>query len=161
MEIKLDKNFFDDIRSQTILSMKRFCISVIVISLSLSFMVSCKVQSPSLAPFVSVYKRDWSGEVLPVYIILRNYSQMFEEYAPAIQESVFGQWNVDKDTLFLSPEYVLSDKVHVITDQDIPTVTTIPHKYLMKNDCLIDLTDYSRIIPGFQDTNPDVFKRVR
>ena len=145
-------------------SMKK---GIILVALGLSFLVSCKVQSPTLAPFVSVYKRDWSGEVLPVYIILRHHPvDVFEYYIPAMGESVLGQWHTNGDTLFVQYDYDFycskeKTKVQEITDQDTLTTAALPRKLLMKKDRLIDATDYSQVIPGYHDSNPDVFERVK
>ena len=141
--------------------------SSIVIILSIVFLVSCKMQSPTLAPFVSVYKRDWSGEVLPVYIILRQHpDEVFEFFTPAIGESIIGQWHADGDTLLFQPEYEYycrDEKVIMreITDQDSLSIMALPRKLLKTKNCLIDATDYGQFFSGSSDSEPDVFDLVR
>ena len=136
---------------------------VIVFVMSFLSFMSCKVQSPTSTPFLYVYKRDWSGEVLPVYIILRTHPKVYEMNTPCMDESIFGQWQINKDTLYLYPEYDCYSlnyltKMHVIKDT---SVTTIPLKYVIKRDVLIDATDYGKYLPDIVLDTPDVFKRIR
>ncbi len=124
----------------------------------------------TLSPFVAVYKSDWSGHVYPDYIILKTQPQVFERYLPGIYEIIVGQWSVKNDTLFLFPKYdsfirnsELNSELEfsVITPKD-STLLTIPQQYLIKNDCLIDITDYSIILPELLDIQncKTVYKRV-
>lgn len=130
-------------------------------------LVSCKVQKATLAPFVAIYKSDWVGNIHPGYILLRTQPKIFELYSPSTYESVFGQWNINNDTLFLFPNYEYYNrdfklKLTEITQQDT-TVSTIPQQYLINNDCLIDITDYSIILSeqfNNQSYKP-VYKRVK
>jgi len=130
--------------------------------------LSCKTQKTTLSPFVTVYKSDWVGMVRPSYIILRKQPEVFEIYAPGIYESIFGEWNISNDTLFLFPKYEYFSRdfkmrLSEITDQDT-SIVTIPQQYLIKKDRLIDITDYSIIaLPEPLNFNPDfkeVYKRV-
>lgn len=112
---------------------------------------SCKVQKTTLSPFVAVYKRERVGNVLPVYMILKTQPKIFEMYASGIYASTIGEWNIANDTLFLLPKYeyyASENKMYMleITPAD-SSVTAIPQQYLIKNDCLIDITDYSIILP--------------
>ncbi|MBR5956400.1 MAG: hypothetical protein IK022_07660 [Bacteroidales bacterium] len=135
----------------------------IVFVMSFLLFMSCKVQSPTLAPFLYVYKRDWSGEVLPVYIILRTQPKVYEMNAPSMYESVFGQWQINKDTLYLYPEYDYYS-LNYLTKMDVikdSSVITIPLKYVIKRDLLIDATDYGKYFPDIVFDTPDVFKRIR
>lgn len=130
-------------------------------------MFSCKVQKTTLSPFVAVYKSDWVGNIHPAYILLRTQPNIFEIYSPSIYESIFGQWNIKNDTLFLFPkfEYLNRDsklKLSEVTRQDT-SIVTIPQQYLIKNDCLIDITDYNIILPEpFKNqSHKGVYRRVK
>ncbi len=138
----------------------------IVIFCCCFLLFSCRVHKTTLSPFVAVYKSDWVGNVYPAYILLRTQPKIFEVYAPGIYESTFGEWNINNDTLFLFPKYEyfarkLGLKLHEITQEDT-TVATIPQQYLMKNDSLIDITDYSIVLPElfYNPNNKEIYKRV-
>jgi len=112
---------------------------------------SCTTQNTTLSPFVTIYKRDWVGNILPEYIILRRQPNVFEIYAPIIYGSTVGEWTINNDTLFLFPKYEYFSrnselKFLKISIQDT-SITTVPHQYLIQNDCLIDITDYSIVLP--------------
>jgi hypothetical protein len=139
----------------------------IVIIFCCVLLFSCKVQKTTLSPFVAVYKENGDGHnIYPSYILLRTRPNVFETYSPMAYTCTFGQWNINNDTLFLFPKYEyfsrdLKLKMSEITQQDT-SVATIPQQYLIKNDCLIDITDYSIILPElFSNQNyKAVYKRV-
>ena len=138
----------------------------IVIIFCCILLLSCSTQKITLSPFVSVYKSDWVGNILPEYIILRTQPEVFEIYAPNVYASTVGQWSIKNDTLFLFPQYEYfsrNSKLNFseITAQDT-SVAAIPQQYLIKNNCLIDITDYSIVLPELF-SNQDykaVYKRV-
>ena len=85
----------------------------------------------------------------PSIIVLRAQPQLFELYEPAIQESIFGQWCINKDTLLLAPLFDLlsrESELKIVSQLDT-SLLTVPHKYLIDRDCLIDITDYRGILP--------------
>lgn len=108
---------------------------------------SCSVKKTTLSPFVSVYKRDWVGEMLPEYIIIKTLPKTFEIYGPGISMSVLGEWNNKNDTLFLFPKYEYYDSAYHNVGQENLSIATIAQKYLIKKDCLIDVTDYDAAMP--------------
>ncbi len=116
-------------------------------------LISCKTQRMRLSPFVVVYKSSQHGEMSPHYILLRTQPKMFEIYATNTYESIFGRWNINSDTLFLLPEYEIQAENYElksikISQQD-STVASIKRIYLIKNDKLIDLTNYDLILPDW------------
>jgi hypothetical protein len=138
----------------------------IVIIFCCVLFLSCKTQKISLSPFVAVYKSDWVGNVYPEYILLKTQPKVFEKYAPGIYESIFGEWNINNDTLFLFPKYEYFSrnselKFSGITPKD-SSVATIPQQYLIKNDCLIDITDYRVVLQELfsNQNNKTVYKRI-
>lgn len=127
---------------------------------------SCKSQQITLSPFVAVYKNDWVGNVYPEYISLKTQPKVFEKYSPGVYASIVGQWNINNDTLFLFPKYEYFSrnselKFSEITPED-SSVATIPQQYLIKNDCLIDITDYSVVLQELfsKQNNKTVYKRI-
>lgn len=130
------------------------------------FIFSCKSQQITLSPFVAVFKGDWAGNVYPTYIILKTQPKVYEIYAPGIYESIVGEWNINNDTLFLFPKYEYFSRNSVLKFSGIApkdsSVATIPQQYLIKNDCLIDITDYSVVLQELfsNQNNKTVYKRI-
>lgn len=127
---------------------------------------SCATQKITLSPFIAAYKSDWVGNVYPEYILLRTQPKVFEKYSPGIYASIVGQWNINNDTLFLFPKYEYFSrntelKFSEITPKD-SSVATIPQQYLIKNDCLIDITDYSVVLQELfnNQNNKTVYQRI-
>lgn len=131
---------------------------------------SCATQKATLPHFIAIYSTNWVGHNPPQYLFLRTalldtQLNTYEVYEPLLPESIFGQWHVNNDTLYLFPEFecFLQDSTIRIQTQPDTSVATIPQKYLIEKDSLIDLTDYSGILPKPFDTlnNRIVFKRVK
>ena len=138
----------------------------IIFILSCILLFSCKAEKTTLSPFVSVYKSDRIGNILLSYIFLKTQPRTFEIYSPTIYGSLFGQWEISNDTLFLFPEYEYfyrdsESRISKITPQDT-SMLTIPQRYLIKDDCLIDVTNYSAILPEpfNNQSHQMVYKRV-
>jgi len=139
----------------------------IVIIFCCVLFLSCKTQKISLSPFVVVYKSDWIGHIPPEYISLKMQSEVFEIYSPGIYSSTVGKWNIKNDTLFLLPKYEYFSRDSELKFSEImpkdTTVTTISKQYLIKNDCLIDITDYSIILPKLfsRKSEKNIYQRVK
>lgn len=107
---------------------------------------SCKTKKTSLAPFVTVYKNDWVGNIYPEYILLKHQTQTFEKFAPGIYESIIGEWQINNDTLYLYPkyEYLLKNDTYHLSqiENKEKGIRTISQKFLIKINSLIDLTEY-------------------
>ncbi|HPK29790.1 MAG TPA: hypothetical protein PK979_01960 [Bacteroidales bacterium] len=138
----------------------------IIFILSCILLFSCKAEKTTLSPFFSVYKSDLVGNIAPSYILLRTQPPTFEIYSPAIYGSLFGQWDMSNDTLFLFPEYEYfyrdsESRMSEISPQDT-SMLTIPQQYLIKDDSLIDITNYSAILPEpfTNQSHQMVYKRV-
>lgn len=137
----------------------------LVLSLCCVFLFSCAVQKTTLVPYLAIYSSNWVGNIRPSYIILRTPTQTFEIFDPNIYESIFGQWKANKDTLYLLPTIEClyrESELRVYTQLDT-SIATIPQKLLIHKDCLIDITDYSSILPepfDIQNYKP-VYKRIK
>lgn len=140
--------------------------NVIIVFLCI-FLFSCRTDKMTLSPFVTVYKSERIGNVYPGYIVLKTQPQVFEMYAPGIYTSTIGQWNINNDTLFVFPKYEYYSKDSKLLFIEISpadsSVTTIRQQYLIKKDCLIDITDYRVALPEpFNNQNSKmVYKRVK
>jgi hypothetical protein len=102
---------------------------------------------------VFVYKRPGVANTRPVYIILKTRPQLFESDDILNRESTIGEWKKNKDTLFLIPKYTCylrNKKMRMveITEEDDKNISNIPQQYLMRNDSLIDITDYNIVLTG-------------
>lgn len=125
---------------------------------------SCATQKTTFSPYGAVYSSEGGGCQPPSFLLFRTCPQIFEIYVPHLYESIFGQWRVINDTLFLFPELegFYRDSTIKIQSQLDTSVATIPQKYLIKEDCLIDMTDYNGLLPAPFDKmkNGFIFKRV-
>lgn len=127
---------------------------------------SCKSQKITLSPFIVAYKSDWVGNIYPEYILLRTQPKVFEIYTPGIHGSIYGEWQINNDTLLFFPrhEYLSRNselKIFELTAQD-SSVATIVRQYLIRNDSLIDMTDYNIILQGLfsNQNNKVVYQRI-
>lgn len=126
---------------------------------------SCALPKAIQSPYITVYASDRVGNIPSSYIILRKQPQVFELHSPVISESIFGQWKTCNDTLYLTPRHefytVNSDyQLSELTQRDT-SVATIPMVYLIKTDCLTEITDYNMVLPEpFNNKNTTVFNRV-
>ena len=126
---------------------------IAIICIIQSLLMSCQVQHRKALPYISLYMSPQVGEVLPSYLIIKSHPETFEIYMPGIWESTLGEWNLIDDTLYINPqfEYYVRDgkrELRAITKDD-STIVSIPQKYLVKKNMLIDKTDYRQIIPDY------------
>jgi hypothetical protein len=102
---------------------------------------------------VFVYKRPAPLNTGALYIILKTNPQIYELNTILNRESIIGEWKRNKDTLFLIPKYTCylrNKKMRMveITEEDDKNISNIPQQYLMRNDSLIEITDYSVVFTG-------------
>lgn len=122
------------------------------------------------SPFIEVYRGTWTPNGLPTHLIIRKRPNVLEIHSPLLFDSVFGPWEIKNDTLFFTPEYGMvarKDRLGVYDAKIGSSFVTIPHQYLIKKDCLIDITDYvswsERQWPDWPDRpvpSGDTYKRV-
>lgn len=134
-------------------------------------LLSCSPYKTIHSPYVAIYRMDGVGEIPPQYLILKITPKVFEIYLPVIQSCIVGQWNIDSDTLYLFPKYEYYDindeiKINEITTENL-SIVSIPQRYLIKNDCLIDKSDYRILSTEFFsfsnniDNNDISYKRIK
>ncbi len=125
-------------------------------------LLSCNTPKMTLSPYVAVYKSEGGGNILPTYIFLKTQPQVYEIYAPGIYLSTIGQWNISNDTLFFLAKYEYSKENNEL-DMYIPedlTISSIPQQYLIRNDSLINITDYSTILL-YKSSYKEVYVRYK
>ena len=105
--------------------------------------------------YVKVYESTINPQFILNFMILHQDSNeqdscgVYELNAgPGVGETIIGEWNIKNDTLTLHPHSIYTYSNSKITDiisakdSDIYMDTMI-HNYLIRNDELIDVTDYS------------------
>ena len=130
-------------------------------------LLSCKTQKVLPDSFVSVYKSNRIGNIYPEYIILKSKTKTFEKFSPGLDYGVIGVWEASNDTIFLLPKYQYSQRENVcnfseLTNDDL-SLATIPQKYMIKDNTLIDITDYTSVMkdfPEFNIVNQTIYKNV-
>lgn len=109
---------------------KIICILVVAIILSCS-------STRNLEDIV-IYERERVGEISPSYIILKGGALKQCDFFGYSYGTV-GTYTLGKDTLYVLPKYkYYSDSIYYLD-----TLNVILQKYLIKQDRLIDVTDYS------------------
>lgn len=138
---------------------------VIFIILFVCTLFSCSTQrKATMTPYVIAYKFGRFDGVSPAYIFLRTQPKTFEHYYPDAKSSVFGDWKESNDTLYLFPKYECDEsKSQIIEkgDSNMLTVNTIEQKYLKKEDCIVDVTDYSIIFPELSYYGHTTYKKIK
>jgi hypothetical protein len=121
-----------------------------------------------MAPYMSVFKSDENPNIPSVYIVLKTHPTSYEIYTPLLYGSVIGDWTQSKDTLYLYPKYDVQNrgdglKFRVVS-QENPTMLTITHKLLVKQDELLDVTNYDSIFKDmsmpYSKIDSTVYRRV-
>lgn len=126
---------------------------VVYVIIGLLLLSSCCTHRVTLSPYVFVYKRPAPLNIGALYIILKTNPQIYELNTILNCESTIGEWKKNKDTLFLIPKYTCylrNKKMRMveITEEDDKNISNIPQQYLMRNDSLIDITDYNIVLTG-------------
>lgn len=125
---------------------------------------SCTSRKVTIAPYMAVFKSDDSPNIPSVYIVLKTHPASYEIYSPLLYGSVIGDWMQRKDTLYLYPKYNVQNRgdglKFIVVSQDNPTMLTITHKLLVKQDELLDVTSYDSIFKGVDMPYPRVDSTV-
>ena len=127
----------------------------LMLVVGISVLLSCCSASKfSKIECMRIYKAPGGGNIWPQYIILKSPGDSYEIYYPAMSFSNIGFWKVRNDTLFLKPSAdcnFIGDSLYIEPLSDtILTVTSIPKKYKIEKNCLIDITNYGIICPEFK-----------
>lgn len=80
------------------------------------------------------------------YIILYPNAKIWQHYSTWGYGSSFGQYTVHDDTIDAVPMLYFNEyNIEVFCPDSIPSVVSIPRKYLLKGKSLIDITKYGAI----------------
>lgn len=137
--------------------MKNF---ILIFTLILLFF-SCITVKQRHPEYIALYKQNRVGEVLPEYLLLKNRIKSYEFFSPALNCSVLGDYSIINDTLYLNPKYEYSHSIKSINPADT-SIISIPRKFLIKRDLLIDVTDYKSypILNMFFKRGKTIYKRL-
>ena len=80
-------------------------------------------------------------------------------------ENVVGLWEIKGDTLLLFPQYEYYKKDMYLKMQNIeglePSMTTIEQKYVIRDNGLIDVTDYTKLVKfNFERSSQPTYYKV-
>jgi len=121
---------------------------------------SCVNLKPRQSEYIALYKQSRLGEVLPEYLLLKDRIKSYEFFSPGLNSSVLGNYHIANDTIYLNPRYEYSDSIKRISPADT-SIISIPRKFLIKKDLLIDVTDYKNypILDVFFKKGESIYKR--
>ena len=134
---------------------KAFALLVIVI---IAMITAC---SHKIGPYsftnnrVSIFINPGGHCILPSYIILKSPDSIYEKYSFVDYNTVVGKWKISGDTLIVSPkfrygEYKNKIRLKIYTDSvkaidSLRNVDNIDKYYLIRKNCLIDVTNYAEV----------------
>lgn len=135
--------------------MKKIFITLIFCTLAVSNSVSRTSENPITIYYFQSYT---AGVTLKSYIILKGLGnnvrhRTFEKYSQSdlrntIGYSVFGEWEILNDTLFLTAKYETvshgekTGNIQSVYDKGYLNVNTIPQQFIIKENSIVDITDY-------------------
>lgn len=113
----------------------------------------CSCSTHKRIVYFRIFESIDNGPFDPTFITLKGRS--FEIYDPAMPLTTIGTWKTRGDTLICYPffDYIVQkDKIYIdYVNDSIKTVTSIPMYYLIKEDMLLEITDYSQIDPSLKE----------
>lgn len=125
---------------------------------------SCSAIHQNNASFYT-YQSVGNGVSVPTFITLKKFGRTFEIYSPTMQITTVGMWKTKDDTLIFTPSLdytVENEKLYIEHLNDtIKTVTSIPKRYLIKGEELIDITDYRQIYSEFMGDEQPVSSQYK
>ena len=134
--------------------------NLISLFIVISLFYSCITVKQRQSEYIALYKQDRLGEVLPEYLLLKDRIKSYEFFSPGLNSSVLGDYNIVNDTIYLNPRYEYSDSIKCLSSTDT-SIISIPRKFLIKKDLLIDVTDYKNypILNIFFKKRETIYKR--
>ncbi len=144
--------------------MKNIYIRVIFIIITIIIVCSCSTTHQSNA-FFSIYESIDNGVSSPMFITHKKIGKTFEIYSPVMHITTIGIWETKGDTLMFTPSLdctVEKGKLNIENLNDsIKTVTSIPKRFLIKGDILLDITDYRQIYPEFMGNEKPISSQYK
>ena len=138
----------------------RKCVFLIVI-----IFVSCSTSNTLNMNDIVIYRSYGIGNLKPNTLILNKETKMFNFYYSLIMENVVGSWEIKGDTLLLYPQYEYYKTDMYLKMQNIegsePSMTTIEQKYVIRDNGLIDVTDYTKLVKfNFERSSQPTYYKV-
>lgn len=138
----------------------RKCVFLIVI-----IFVSCSTSNTLNMNDIVIYRSYDIGNLKPNTLILNKETKMFNFYYSLIMENVVGSWEIKGDTLLLYPQYEYYKTDMYLRMQNIegsePSMTTIEQKYVIRDNGLIDVTDYTKLVKfNFERSSQPTYYKV-
>ena len=93
--------------------MKNFILSIALILL----FQACTSLKQIQPEYIVLYKQNGVGEVLPDYLLLKDKIKSYEFFFPGLSLSVFGNYDIFDDTLYLYPRYEYTDIIKAINQK--------------------------------------------
>lgn len=109
--------------------------------------------------YIGIWRCQVSRELYPEYLILKR-GGTFDYNCAYRHDGYIGKFSFSNDTLTTIPMYRYYEDTIVRIHPEDTTVFSIPRKYLLKNQELIEITDFDPypIMKLFQSKDPDVYK---
>jgi len=127
--------------------------------------VSCSTNNTIRMNDIVIYRSYDIGNLKPNTLILNKETKMFNFYYSLIMENVVGLWEIKGDTLLLFPQYEYYKKDMYLKMQNIkglePSMTTIEQKYVIRDNGLIDVTDYTKLVKfNFEQSSQPTYYKI-
>ena len=98
-------------------------------------------------------------------LLHKKIGKTFEIYSPVMHITTIGIRETKGDTLIFTPSLdctVEKGKLNIEDLNDsIKTVTSIPKRFLIKGDILLDITDYRQIYPEFMGNEKTISSQYK
>lgn len=131
----------------------RFALKSIIIIIMGCVPIGCRVQH-GLYDLV-LYQSAHTDVIKPNYIILHPQKGCYEYYWSTNGDAIIGAMDLINDTLLLTPQIICTRNLNLTIERNLIVYkvdtmtlneTTIPCKFIVNKDALIDITDYN-ILP--------------
>ena len=120
----------------------------------IAFLIVCSCFSQvKMGSWICIYRNVVPPNIRTTFLIINRQPNTYELHVTG-EESVFGHWHLSNDTLFLNPYWEHTclnnycDCVSVFSMDADTTISTIPQQFILRNDTLFDITDYSIVFTG-------------
>lgn len=125
---------------------------------------SCSITSHRNA-FFRTYQSINNGVSEPSFLTLKMPVKTYEFYSPTMNLTTIGLWETRRDTLVLIPSLDYTFRKGILYTENlmdsIKSVTSIPKFYLVKNNRLIDITNYGQVIPEIMGDEHSVLTQYK
>lgn len=141
--------------SPTKITMRIFFVVFIIMLFQSCIVTNVTNDDKRVKEYFNIYRRigDFGPPVYRNYIIIKKNHMTYEQYSEA-GSSVIGKYALNNDTITMFHEYELLFSDTIISIKKMNSNDSVsefyPQKFLIRNDSLIDITNYS-IDPMFSN----------